>query len=74
MIQASALQPDLFLDGVLPTQHHQASVDDDRELRRSRGAFLCVSFSLLSFETLHIKGSIKINRGKYNTGKNPSGS
>lgn len=33
-----------------------------------------LSFPLLSFETLHIKGSTKINCGKYNANKNPRGS
>lgn len=43
-------------------------------LEEAVGPFLCVSFSLFSFEILHIKDSIKINCGKYKANKNPSGS
>ena len=70
VVQTSALQPGLFLDGALHTQH-QVWVNGDCELGRSCGPFLCVSFSLFSFEILHIKDSIKINCGKYKASKNP---
>lgn len=54
IVQASALQPSLFLDGVLHTQHHQVWVDGDCELGRSCGAFsVCFFLSAQLWDTSH---------------------